>query len=78
LIAVVLLLHVVNSYLYLGNHAFWSFINATARNILAPLRWLPLRVGRVDLTPVVGIAVVLLGLGLGERGLTWLFSRLPL
>ena len=78
LIAVVLLLHVVNSYLYLGNHLFWSFINTTARNLLAPLRWLPLRVGRVDLTPIVGIAVVLLGLGLAERGLTWLFSRLPL
>jgi uncharacterized protein YggT (Ycf19 family) len=78
LVAFVLFLHVLNTYLYLGNHSFWSFINATAHNLLRPLRWLPLRLGRVDLAPVAGIAVVLFGLELGQRGLTWLFGRLPL
>lgn len=58
LIVGILLLHLLNSYVYLGNHAFWNFINVTARNILWPLRWLPLRVGKVDFLPLLGIALV--------------------
>lgn len=78
LLAALLLLHVLNSYLYLGTHYFWSFLSRTARNLLRPIGWLPLRVASVDLTPVVGIAIVFLVLELGQRGLTLLFSRLPL
>jgi uncharacterized protein YggT (Ycf19 family) len=60
LIVGVLLLHLLNSYVYLGSHAFWSFINTTARNLLHPLRWLPLRLGKVDFLPVAVIAAVFL------------------
>lgn len=77
LIGVVLLLHVVNSYLYLGNQPFWTFINATARNLLRPIRWLPLRFGRVDFTPVVGIAANFLLFAATEALLRHLFNRLP-
>ena len=77
LIGLVLLLHVLNSYLYLGNRPFWSFINATARHLLRPIRWMPLRAGRVDLTPVVAIAAGYLGFGLLEMGLHRWFERIP-
>jgi uncharacterized protein YggT (Ycf19 family) len=65
LIVGILLLHLVNSYVYLGNHPFWNFINASARNLLYPLHWLPSRVGRVDFLPLLGI------------GLVFLVTRLP-
>jgi uncharacterized protein YggT (Ycf19 family) len=58
LIVGILLLHLLNSYIYLGNHPFWSFINTTSRNLLWPLRWLPARVGKVDFLPVLAIALV--------------------
>ena len=60
LVAGFLLGHLVNSYVYLGNQPLWEFVSATAGNLLRPLRWLPLRVGRVDFAPVVGIALVFL------------------
>lgn len=64
LIAAILLLHLVNSYVYLGQSPFWSFTNATGRNLLAPLSWIPfLRLGRLDFAPVLGAALVFL---LGE------------
>lgn len=47
-------------YIYFGNNPFWDFLSATARNVLAPLRGLPLRVGKVDFAPVVGIVLAVL------------------
>ncbi|MDB6122878.1 MAG: hypothetical protein JWQ71_1871 [Pedosphaera sp.] len=58
LIVGILLLHIINSYVYLGNHPFWGFINVTARNLLYPISWLPLQIGRVDFLPLIGIAFV--------------------
>lgn len=75
LVAAFLLAHLLNSYVYLGGHAFWSFVNATGRNLLAPLRWLPLRIGRVDFAPVVAMALVFL---LSELALRWLPRLNPL
>jgi len=60
LVVGILLFHVLNSHVYLGNHPFWGFVSVTARHLLAPLRWLPLRFGRLDLAPMAGIALVLL------------------
>jgi uncharacterized protein YggT (Ycf19 family) len=68
-----LLLHVLNSYIYLGDFPFWNFVNTTARGLLRPLRWLPLRIGRVDLAPVAAAALVLLAAELGGRGLDRLY-----
>lgn len=58
LIVGILLLHLLSSYIYFGNHPFWNFVNVTARNLLSPLRWIPLRIGRVDFLPLIAIALV--------------------
>jgi uncharacterized protein YggT (Ycf19 family) len=62
-----LLLHFLNSHIYFGRASLWSYVNLTARHLLAPLRRLPLRVGRMDFTPVVGIALVFLVAEIIER-----------
>jgi hypothetical protein len=54
----VLVLQVLNSYIYFGAHPFWGFIETTGRNLLRPLAALPVRVGRIDFAPVLGIALV--------------------
>jgi hypothetical protein len=73
-----LALHLVGSYVYLGGQPLWSFIALTGRNLLLPLRWVPLRLGKVDFAPLVGIAVVFFASELAARGLTVLYERLPL
>lgn len=55
-----LLLYLVTSYVFLGSNSVWDFVNATAPRLLAPLRGIPLRLGKVDFAPVVGAAIVLL------------------
>ena len=83
-IAVVLGLHLLNTYVYLGNHPMWNFVNTSAHRLLTPLRSIPLRIGKVDFAPVAGIALVFVVAELAENGvhgkygLTWLFSQLPL
>jgi uncharacterized protein YggT (Ycf19 family) len=60
LIVAILILHILTSYVYFGNLPLWNFVNTTAHHLLAPLRWIPLQLGRVDFAPLVGIAVVFL------------------
>jgi uncharacterized protein YggT (Ycf19 family) len=60
LILGVLLIHLVNTHVYLGDLPIWNYVDATARNLLSPLRRLPLRVGRVDFLPLVVMALVVL------------------
>jgi uncharacterized protein YggT (Ycf19 family) len=78
LLAGVLFLGVLNTYLYLGNWSLWSFVQATSRNLLAPLQVLPLRLGRVDFSPILGLALLWLVFTYAEFGLNYLFGRLPL
>ncbi len=78
LIGALLILHLLNSYIYFGKHPFWAYVNAEAQTLLSPLRALPLRVGRVDFAPLVGMALVFLAAELAGRGLAWLYGRLPL
>jgi uncharacterized protein YggT (Ycf19 family) len=79
LIVALLALHLLNSYIYFGRHPFWNYVNAAAKKLLRPLEKIPLRTGKVDFAPVVGIALVFLfahclqdGIGLipraGESG----------
>ena len=44
----------------------------------APLRAVPLRAGKADFAPIVGMALVFLLAELAERGLAALYLRLPL
>ncbi|MGA2179317.1 MAG: hypothetical protein ABSH15_07025 [Verrucomicrobiota bacterium] len=77
LIGVLLALHLLNSYIYFGKHPFWSYVNAGAQALLSPLRAVPLRAGKVDFAPVVGIALVFLAAELAGRGLVLLYGKLP-
>ncbi len=77
-IVAVLLFYLLNSYIYFGNWAFLTFIDNTARGFLKLIAWVPLRLGRIDFAPVVGIGVVSLVAELVGRGLVWLYQRLPL
>jgi len=60
LLIALLTMHLVITYVYLGANPVWEFINTTAKNLLSPLRKLPLRFGRVDLAPLLGIILVVL------------------
>ncbi|MGN6555273.1 MAG: hypothetical protein ACTHLW_16320 [Verrucomicrobiota bacterium] len=57
-IPILLLLHLVASYVYLGSSPFWDFTHTTARHLLMPLNRLPLRFGKVDFAPVLGITLI--------------------
>jgi uncharacterized protein YggT (Ycf19 family) len=59
LLPALLLVYFLTSYVYLGSNPVWDFIAACARTLLAPLRPLPLHVGRLDLAPLTGVVVVL-------------------
>jgi uncharacterized protein YggT (Ycf19 family) len=78
LIGGLLALYLFGSYVYFGDQPFWSFIALTGRKLLAPLNRVPLRFGKVDFAPVVGIALVFSLGELAGRGLTALYERLPL
>lgn len=60
LLPVLLMLYLVVSYVYLGSSPFWDFVSTTSSNLLRPLRRLPLRFAKVDLSPLVGVVVILL------------------
>ena len=72
-----LILHLLNSYIYFGKHSFWLYVTAEAQTLLRPLRAVPLRAGKADFAPVVGIVLVFLFAELAERGLAALYARLP-
>lgn len=55
-----LIVHLIINYVYLGTNPVWEFINMTSRNLLAPLNRLPLRFGRVDFAPIIGIILIVL------------------
>ena len=77
-IAAVLVFFLLSSYIYFGNQPFWNFINATGSNLARPLRWLPARLGKVDLIPILEIALVLAASEFADRGLSLLYLRLPI
>jgi uncharacterized protein YggT (Ycf19 family) len=52
--------YLIASYVFLGANALWDFVGATARNLLAPLRRVPLRLARFDFAPIVGVGLIFL------------------
>lgn len=76
IIAGVFALHFLTSYVYLGSAPFWNFINATARQFLRPLVWLPLRLGKLDFAPLLGLALMALIIIYAPRELTRLYELL--
>ena len=68
-----LVLHLMASYVFLGKSPALDFAEMTARNILKPLNRFPLIVGKIDLAPILAIAIILLLLGgLPEYALVYL------
>jgi len=60
LLVALLAIHLIITYVYLGANPVWEFINTTSKNLLSPLRNLPLRFGRIDFAPILGIILVVL------------------
>jgi uncharacterized protein YggT (Ycf19 family) len=78
LLAGILLLYLVHSYVHLGGHPLWDFVSSLARTFLAPFRRLPLQLGKVDFAPVVALGGVYLVARGGQHLLTSLYMKLPL
>jgi uncharacterized protein YggT (Ycf19 family) len=77
-LGVILLLHLLNSYIYFGKHPFWKYVNVTAQKLMLPLNKIPVRIGKVDFAPVIMVAVIFFSAeGIGYW-LWHLYTRLPL
>ena len=75
--AAVLALHFINSYVYFGDHAVWSFIDRMAKVYLSPLRRFPLMFGRFDFAPILGILVFWFLNWIGNISIRWVWEQLP-
>lgn len=71
-----LVLYLLNSYIYFGKSPFWNFVNAEAQMLLTPLKKIPLHAGKADFAPVVEIALVFLIARFAARALVFLYARL--
>jgi hypothetical protein len=77
-VALFLGLHLLNNYVYLGNSSFWQFVALTGNRLVWPIRWLPLRFGKVDLVPAIILIAALVGAHFASVALAQLYPRLPL
>jgi uncharacterized protein YggT (Ycf19 family) len=75
-VAVILMLHLLNTYIYFGKHPVWKYVNAAAQTLLSPLDKIPLRLGKADFAPVLGIALIFFLAEAAGRGLTLLYGKL--
>jgi uncharacterized protein YggT (Ycf19 family) len=73
----ILLLHLLNSYIYFGKHPLWNYARVTSQKLLQPLGKIPLRLGKVDFAPLLLLALLFLAAELAARGSNWLYARLP-
>jgi uncharacterized protein YggT (Ycf19 family) len=73
----VLVVHLVNAHVFLGNQPLWNYADTVARNLLSPFRRLPLRIGRVDFLPLVVMALVIILARLVENPPEGLCRQLP-
>ncbi|MFM2083128.1 MAG: hypothetical protein RL380_1819 [Verrucomicrobiota bacterium] len=67
--AALLALYFVGNHVYLGANPIWEYVEFTGQRLLAPLRRLPLKIGRVDFVPVVALVILFLGASLLQNGL---------
>ncbi|MCF7708692.1 MAG: hypothetical protein K9N52_07325 [Verrucomicrobia bacterium] len=74
LLIIVFLLHLINSYVYLGNAPFWKYVDTTGIKLLRPLKWLPLSLGKIDFSPLVGIGIVIVISYFAEDWLSQMFQ----
>lgn len=69
-LVLLLLVRLLNSYIYFGSHPVWNYADVTGEKLLQPLRKIPLRIGKADFAPIIGIALVLLVAEFAGRGLS--------
>jgi uncharacterized protein YggT (Ycf19 family) len=77
-ICLVLSLHVINSYVYLGSSSFWQFVTLTGQRLTLPLRWIPLRIGKVDFAPALILIAVIAGSHYGSIWLSKMYPRVAI
>lgn len=65
----VLGLYSVSSYVYFGRQPFWQHLDVIGRLLIQPLRKLPLRWGKLDAAPWVGIGLVIVIAHCFEHGI---------
>ena len=75
LLAAVLFLHLLNSYVYLGESSVWRLASNTSRQLVKPLSGL--RIGRFDLAALVGLVLVVGIAQLADLVLPVVYQRLP-
>ncbi|MCS1407500.1 MAG: hypothetical protein M2R45_00658 [Verrucomicrobia subdivision 3 bacterium] len=75
-VIVVLFLHLLHSYVYLGEQAIWVFTDRIAKVYLLPFRRLPLLLGRFDFAPIFGILVFWFLYRLGDWGIRAVLKHL--
>lgn len=72
----VLLLGLLKQFVFLGDGIGMEFVDAVCRWATRPFRWLPLEIGRVDLSPAVGMVCWGAGGWFALLGLARLFQQL--
>ena len=71
----VLLLRFVHNYVYLGEHSVWTLVQTIGRRLQYPLSWIPARLGRMDLVPLLACGLYWFLGELANRGLAWAFPQ---
>ncbi|HMC27025.1 MAG TPA: hypothetical protein VKM56_04430 [Verrucomicrobiae bacterium] len=75
LLAVLLFLHLLNSYVYLGEWSIWRLASSTSQQLVKP--FFGLRIGRFDLAALVGLILIIAIAEVAGRMLPELYQRLP-
>jgi uncharacterized protein YggT (Ycf19 family) len=68
-IGVLLALRFLNTYVYLGAHPIWNFVDQSGKTLLRPLAPLHLQFRRMDFAPIIAIALTYLIATFLEEGL---------
>lgn len=76
LLALFLLGHVLNTYIYFGNASFWKYVTLTGERLTLPLRWL--RFGKLDLGPIALLILLFFAVRFAGAWLAEFYRRLPL
>lgn len=54
-LTVVLVFGMFLNIVYVGSHPLWTYLESLLSRMLRPLRWLPLRIARIDFLPMIAL-----------------------
>ncbi|MGV3772322.1 MAG: hypothetical protein ACO1QB_05430 [Verrucomicrobiales bacterium] len=75
ILIVIILAHIVNTYIFLGNHHVWEYVELTATRLLGPLK--PLRWKALDLGSILLLSTLILLSYILSAAFTRMFALLP-